>query len=295
MEYKLSFIEQHTSLPFHMESYTYTAPSHGCSHCHEFFEIGIVLEGSGRHYINDETFALTPGTVYLIPIGMSHALDIREHTVIENLYILPKIIVENLNISGAVYSLFQDFFLTCIIQNRSTPLHLRLPETHLDILRRQTALFHQDPGMLPSLLHAYQKNIFSNLLLLLCDVWIRPAISDKEIDSSRELRILQMICENIHTPVSQIIQKISQTLHLNPQYLNRLVKSAFHTTFSQLILETKLEKSCQLLEENSSITETALSLGFYDHSHYTRYFTRYFGISPSEYQKKYSRHIYKTP
>ncbi|CCZ36343.1 putative uncharacterized protein [Firmicutes bacterium CAG:646] len=100
-----------------------------------------------------------------------------------------------------------------------------------------------------------------------------------------------MICENIHTPVSQIIQKISQTLHLNPQYLNRLVKSAFHTTFSQLILETKLEKSCQLLEENSSITETALSLGFYDHSHYTRYFTRYFGISPSEYQKKYSRHI----
>lgn len=74
-----------------------------------------------------------------------------------------------------------------------------------------------------------------------------------------------MICENIHTPVSQ------------------------------LILETKLEKSCQLLEENSSITETALSLGFYDHSHYTRYFTRYFGISPSEYRKKYSRHIYKTP
>lgn len=104
-----------------------------------------------------------------------------------------------------------------------------------------------------------------------------------------------MICENIHTPVSQIIQKISQTLHLNPQYLNRLVKSTFHTTFSQLILETKLEKSCQLLEENSSITETALSLGFYDYSHYTRYFTRYFGISPSEYQKKYSRHIYKTP
>lgn len=289
MEYKLSFIEQHTSLPFHMESYTYTEPSHGGSHCHEFFEIGIVLEGSGKHYVDDKTFNLTPGAVYLIPIGMSHALDIREHTVIENLYILPKIIVENLNISGAAYGLFQDFFLNCIIQNRSKPLHLHLPENHLDILRRQIALFQQNPGLLSPLLHTYQKNIFSNLLLLLCDVWIRPAVSGKETSSSRELRILQMICENIHSPVSQIIQKISQALKLNPQYLNRLVKSAFHTTFSQLILETKLEKSCQLLEENSTITETALSLGFYDHSHYTRYFTRYFGISPSEYQKKYSR------
>ena len=180
-----------------------------------------------------------------------------------------------------------DFFLTCILKNRSLPLHLQLKEEELQIFRKHSELFSQTPQLLAPLFQIYQSNLFVNLLFLLCDNWIRPALSSREPSLSRELRILQLIYKNIQLPVSQIIQWIADDLELNPQYLNRIVKNSFHTPLSQLILETKLEKSCQFLEENSTITETALALGFYDHSHYTRYFTRYFGISPSSYQKKH--------
>lgn len=287
MQYKLSFVEQHTALPFHMETYSYPVSNKGDFHSHEFFEIGIVLEGSGKHYVDQSVFSLKPGTVYFIPIGMSHAISADAHTRIENLYILPKIILDMLNLSGGSHLLFMDFFLTCILKNRSLPLHLQLKEEELQIFRKHSELFSQAPQLLAPLFQIYQSNLFVNLLLLLCDNWIRPALSSREPSLSRELRILQLIYKNIQLPVSQIIQWIADDLELNPQYLNRIVKNSFHTPLSQLILETKLEKSCQFLEENSTITETALALGFYDHSHYTRYFTRYFGISPSSYQKKY--------
>ncbi len=258
---------------------------------------------------------------------MSHAISVDAHTRIENLYILPKIILDMLNLSGGSHLLFMDFFLTCILKNRSLPLHLQLKEEELQIFQKHSELFSQAPQLLAPLFQIYQSNLFVNLLLLLCDNWIRPALSSREPSLSRELRILQLIYKNIqlpvsqiiqwiaddlelnpqylnrivknsfHTPlselrilqliykniqlpVSQIIQWIADDLELNPQYLNRIVKNSFHTPLSHLILETKLEKSCQFLEENSTITETALALGFYDHSHYTRYFTRYFGISP---------------
>lgn len=306
-KYETSFVEKNTELPFYTETYYYPCASHGDPHSHEFFEIGIVLDGNGEHHVNHQTIALQPGSSYLIPIGTEHSLDTfapspavtasegtdteksRDRCAfsIQNLYILPKILPENLGMPMDAYSIFMDFFLSCIIQNKAHPIHLQLDTAQLDALKHFIHLYQNPPQMLPALLHAYLKNIFNNLLLLLCEAWIRPSVVQKEGTITRNMKILYLIYENIHQPISDIIELLAKRLQLNPQYLNRLVKQSFHTTLSQLILETKLEKSCQLLAMGSSVTEISLSLAFYDHSHYTRYFTRYFGISPSEYKRRH--------
>lgn len=306
-KYKTSFVKKNTDLPYYTETYYYPEASHGGPHSHEFFEIGIVLEGYGEHHVNQQKIPLQPGSTYLIPIGTVHSLDTfdfspmstaSEYTSvggsmdkcafsIQNLYILPKILPENLGMPMDAYSIFMDFFLNCIIQNQEHPIHLQLESAQLDAVKHLIHLCQNPPQMLPSLLQAYQKNIFNNLLLLLCEAWIRPSVARKEGTITRNIKILYLIYENIHQPISDIIELLAKRLQLNSQYLNRLVKQSFHTTLSQLILETKLEKSCQLLAMGSSVTEISLSLAFYDHSHYTRYFTRYFGISPSEYKKRH--------
>lgn len=286
-KFKTSFIEEFTALPFYTETYTYPSPLCGDFHCHEFFEIGIILKGTGIHSINQQSFPLEAGSVYMIPIGFPHKLENSADCIIQNLYILPKIFMENLGNTGDGDSIFTEFFMNCILKNQENPIHLQLEPDKLDVIRRQVQLFQEAPELLPPLLCSYRRNIFDSLLLLLCDAWIRPSISGKELSLSRDIRILRLIRENVQLPVSRIIRLLSEHLELNPQYLNRVVKNSFHTPLSQLILEVKLEKSCQMLLQNSSITETALTLAFYDHSHFTRYFTRYFGISPSEYRKKY--------
>ncbi len=112
------------------------------------------------------------------------------------------------DLSGGSHLLFMDFFLTCILKNRSLPLHLQLKEEELQIFRKHSELFSQAPQLLAPLFQIYQSNLFVYLLLLLCDNWIRPALSSREPSLSRELRILQLIYKNIQLPVSQIIQWI---------------------------------------------------------------------------------------
>lgn len=287
-EYKTSFIEKNTDLPFYTETYKYRTSSHGNFHSHEFFEIGIVLEGTGIHYVNQQKIHLEPGSTYLIPIGTPHSLETFDTFLIQNLYILPKIMLENLGIPADAYSIFMDFFLNCIIKNQENPIHLKLDAVQVETARYLIHLYRNAPNMLPQLLRTYHRNLFNNLLLLLCESWIRPSMSNKKGLLSRNIQILHLIYENINQPISKIIEITARHLELNPQYLNRLVKQSFHTTLSQLILETKLEKSCQLLAKGGSVTEVSLSLAFYDHSHYTRYFTKYFGISPSEYRRRHS-------
>ena len=41
-------------------------------HKHDFYELNIIVEGSGRHYIKDKNFPVTPGAVFVIPPKVSH-------------------------------------------------------------------------------------------------------------------------------------------------------------------------------------------------------------------------------
>jgi len=45
-----------------------------------------------------------------------------------------------------------------------------------------------------------------------------------------------------------------------------------NTTLTNLIIENKVEKSCEYLLLDYPITAIAQILGFYDHSHYNKYF-----------------------
>lgn len=41
-------------------------------HSHDFYEMNIIIEGYGRHYIEDKNFPAVPGNVFVIPPKISH-------------------------------------------------------------------------------------------------------------------------------------------------------------------------------------------------------------------------------
>lgn len=51
------------------------------------------------------------------------------------------------------------------------------------------------------------------------------------------------------------------------------------------IIDLRVRKSIELLEEGISVTEAALSSGFFDSSYYTKMFKRYMNCTPREYVK----------
>jgi len=41
-------------------------------HSHDFYELNIIVKGNGRHYIENKSFAISPGAVFVIPPNILH-------------------------------------------------------------------------------------------------------------------------------------------------------------------------------------------------------------------------------
>ncbi len=65
-------------------------------HDHDFVEIVYIIEGSGRHYINDEEFAIKAGDLLFVNYGCTHAFLVDERLVAYNLMIRVDYFIKNM-------------------------------------------------------------------------------------------------------------------------------------------------------------------------------------------------------
>lgn len=85
------------------------------------------------------------------------------------------------------------------------------------------------------------------------------------------------------------LQSLATELGLHPVHLSRQFPKYFQSTLGQYIKAVKLHTALPLLlENNQSITQIALEVGFYDQSHFTHAFKQQFGITPLTFRKKTS-------
>lgn len=285
---KNTHIQLKTSLPLYSEVYEMSCSEDNTFHSHEFFEIGITLEGSVIHDTSDGKKLVSRGIVYMIPIGESHSVNIPNFWRVQNLYLLPRLIFQSLN-NSLPNPILNHFFLKLINKDFQSIVHLSLPEAAIRDMESLVETYNKINLSNNYLLENYRSNCLFNMLMILCDAYYKKNPDGTIHKDVRSYKIMDLIHENIYSSTSYILNIISEQLSLHPQYINKIVKKAFNTTLSNLILETKVEKSCELLLNNHSITEVAQVLAFYDHSHYNKYFIKYFGISPSQYRDKYNK------
>jgi len=80
------------------------------------------------------------------------------------------------------------------------------------------------------------------------------------------------------------LEEISNEFLITPFHLIRIFKKELQLTPYQYILNQKVNLAKELLSQNISISEVAISTGFNDQSHLYKYFKQVFSISPKEYQ-----------
>jgi AraC-like DNA-binding protein len=98
------------------------------------------------------------------------------------------------------------------------------------------------------------------------------------IDRARE-----MIDCSPAAPLS--LSDLAQACSLSRYQLIRGFDRRFGLTPHAYIVQRRLELSRRLLREGRALSETALLAGFYDQAHFTRHFSRQFGISPGAYRR----------
>lgn len=98
--------------------------------------------------------------------------------------------------------------------------------------------------------------------------------------------IVEYIRSNLYQPIA--IPDLARQACLSVSQFERRFRKLFNTSPGRYILKMRILSACrELADTDASISQIALKVGFYDHSAFTRTFTRLIGISPREYRKRF--------
>ena len=268
---------------FHNETYMHTP-----SHTHNFYELNIVMSGNGKHFVNNSTFYIASGDVFIVPPKISH----------------------NYSFNSEKYSIFHLLF---------HKEFFRKYESQLNKLTGYQILFNIDPmirsqeNLINSFLHInISENfnltrIFNELATLeneqknnteqkkehltlyviakICDMIEDEKVSYK--DRKRYLFDLLKSVEYIHTNYGDKIEL--QTLYT----ISCMSRSSYIRYFKQLfgcppivyIQNYRLRQAKSMLKHtNNPLTAIANDCGFCDSAHFSRLFKQKYGMSPSRYK-----------
>ena len=109
---------------------------------------------------------------------------------------------------------------------------------------------------------------------------------EKPISSTDTLcdRIVQNITSH---PESVTLKSIAEYFSYHPNYISTLLHNELGKTFSEIILEKRMDKAVILLKgTNLSIEEIAAMVGYGNQANFYKAFKSYFGASPREYLQK---------
>ncbi|HLP78367.1 MAG TPA: AraC family transcriptional regulator [Candidatus Paceibacterota bacterium] len=83
-------------------------------------------------------------------------------------------------------------------------------------------------------------------------------------------------------------RQLAAMVGISHSQFDRQFRKLFGTTLRQYLLRIRVHAACRLLSHtDKGITDIAQAVGFYDHSHFTRTFSRLMGIAPLAFRKQH--------
>lgn len=86
------------------------------------------------------------------------------------------------------------------------------------------------------------------------------------------------------------IADLAKVASLSVSQFERRFRTAFQQTPSRFIISYRLTRASQLLvHTDSTLSEIAQAVGFYDHSHFSREFRKLFNLAPGSYRRQHAQ------
>ena len=115
----------------------------------------------------------------------------------------------------------------------------------------------------------------------------KQTLASDDIDE-KQLQWLETVESVVHEQITDsnfTLDSLSETMGLSRRQFQRRLKSATGLTATEYLLELRLQKARELMEQEEAMTirELAASVGFRDVKYFSKAFKVRFGISPSKY------------
>jgi AraC-like DNA-binding protein/mannose-6-phosphate isomerase-like protein (cupin superfamily) len=253
-------------------------------HRHDFSELAIVLGGTATHEVEDESFPIRAGDVFVIHGNTVHGLrEARDLSLCNIMYDPGRYPGFDTQLAGlpgyhALFQLEPHFLEQGVFGSR---LHLRPADVSrvtgiLDSLRSEFEA--QSPGYV-SLLSAH----FAHLAVFLA----RAYGARGDFEDSRVWRLATTISymdAHFREPLS--VDDLARRARLSTSHFCREFKAAMGTSPIDYVLRRRVAEACELMREPArSVTEIGIEVGFSDGNYFSRQFKRVMGRSPREYRR----------
>ena len=240
-------------------------------HLHEYFELEIVLGGSGEQNLNGSIYPLTPGTSYFITPIDFHAVTPKGHLDILNVAFAESLISPQL----------QSHFL-----NRREDLIFSSPE-EADSMAMLIARLEQECNRLDGFADTARKNLLELLMFPIA----RSMKSDTDLQRPSSNRVqdsMRYLFRHFREDVT--LAEVAEKSGYTPNYFSHLFHDSCGIRFVDFLARLRLNYArTMLLTTNQSVSQIAQSSGFSSSSNFFRAFRKDTGLSPLEYRNLKSK------
>ena len=111
-----------------------------------------------------------------------------------------------------------------------------------------------------------------------------PVRRQRGLSARRLKAVLGFIREHLHAALT--LRDLAAVAHLSPYHFARRFKESTGLSPHQYVIARRIEWAKELLrgEEDLSLAQVAVRVGFWDQGHFTRHFKRLVGVTPKRFR-----------
>lgn len=314
IQMKLEYFTHHEEFPFFIQYGHHDDFMHLHAH-QDFSELVCILEGSGIHHVNDESYFVKKGDVFVINSDTIHGYSkLKDFKICNIMFDYNDFFSTSLDIkkTAGFHSLFhiepyfskQSGSFRSLFDNKSTLSYSSsLPTSQSEninhfksYLKLSLHDFDYVEKMIARMINEYEKKrIGYTTLLRSCFlelvVYITRIYEDQKlIEKDQNIQIAEVIAYmDTHFDTPLTVSELAKMASLSERHFSRIFTQTYGITPIRYINKLRLHKSTIMLcHTNQSITQIAFLCGFNDSNYFARQFKQLFEMSPYQYRKNKS-------
>ncbi|MDS0527426.1 AraC family transcriptional regulator [Clostridium sp. SHJSY1] len=267
--------------------------NHFITHSHDFFEFVYVYNGSCKITVDNSNITLESKDICLFNLQAKHSIQVMntEEDIIFYILVHPDyfksayfqlIYLPN---DKYIFDFFLESMLNHYIKDNFILIHHLQDSTYNNLIEHIIYENYENRNhkeeminfLLSSLLIEFSRSYETHI----------NNSSKIELDKYKISEITDYIYENYKNVT---LKSLAKHFNYSSTYLSTIIKKYSGNSFSEILHSFRFLKSCQLLTESKdSITDIIEEVGYSNKTWFIQNFRKRYGVSPSEYRKKYKK------
>ncbi|HEM5490528.1 TPA: AraC family transcriptional regulator [Streptococcus suis] len=233
------------------------------------YVLHFITNGKGKISINGETTELTAGDIFVLPKNQSIFYQADENSPWTYTWV---------GFSGSRAE-------TILSQTRLLEKYFLHSHLESEILKKMIDINQTEVQCLPMITELILIGHLNQLLAALVQEFPNESLKESSTLAKNYVHhAIKLIHSQYNSPIK--VNEIADHLALSRSYLYKIFKQETGYAIKDYILQIKMKRSCQLLEDPTrNITEIAYSVGYQDPLTFSSAFKNYFHMSPTEFRK----------